>query len=151
MSPVSFLRSTPLSLSLSSSFISPLHPTSIFYLCVLRKKLIMFLISQVLQSFWKEMSVTQTENWEKAEKVWGEMRERQGQREGERQKAWIAAWLRGWDFLINVLTLLCNNFLAPCLSCRLTDWHACWLASSLADGHRWRVTVYSLFRFRKDN
>lgn len=147
MAVLSFLRSTPLSLSLS--FFIPPHPPS--HLCVLS------LCSQKEVSYQASLSVLlekderETDgNWEKAEKVWGEMRKRQGQREGMRKEAWIAAWLCRWDFLINVLTLLRNNCLAPCLSCRLTDWQACWLVSSLADGHRWRMAVYFLFWFGKD-
>lgn len=65
---------------------------------------------------------------------------------GER-KAWIAVWLRGWDFLINVLTLPHNDWLAAWLSSRLTQRQAHWLARSLADCHRWRMGVYSHFRF----
>lgn len=139
---LSSLRAAPLPLPLSSHLISPSIPPPFSSSSVHTTKLIMFLISAVFQSSWKERSQKHRENWgggwagtrrDEREKG-GENRD--GEVEGRERKlrslrsAWITAWLCEWDFLINVLTPLHNDWLADWvtikridrLTSRLTGW-----------------------------
>lgn len=65
----------------------PPHPSSIFYLCVLRKKLIMFLIRAVFQFCWKWMSLKEKAEKE-TENIWGPIRKKKKTR-GGRKLVWL--------------------------------------------------------------
>lgn len=79
-------------------------------------------------------------------------KKRDGEKEIERKLAslksvWITAWFWRWDFLINVLTVLHNDWLAGWVTIKQIDWLADWL---MAWGEGWKYIPSSLLEKKKE-